>query len=87
MPVKSFPCNAWGLYEMHGNVWEWCQDGFVEDLGDVPVVDPSGTKDGAIRVVRGGSWRFNGRNARSAMRSSNSPDPRDLYIGLRLALG
>jgi formylglycine-generating enzyme required for sulfatase activity len=52
-PVGSFPPNAWGLYDMHGNVWQWCQDWF----GDYPpgdVVDPQGPKAGAERVLRGG---------------------------------
>ena len=54
-PVGSFPANAWGLFDMHGNLWEWCQDWF----GDYPqndVVDPQGPNEGQYRVLRGGSW-------------------------------
>ncbi|WP_242632675.1 formylglycine-generating enzyme family protein [Thiothrix fructosivorans] len=58
--VKTYPCNAWGLYEMHGNVWEWCQDVWQEKLPASPVIDPEGIaggdKAGVLRVVRGGSW-------------------------------
>src|ERR1019366_4354614 len=54
-PVGSFPANAWGFHDMHGNVWEWCEDWY----GDYPkkdVVDPQGAEKGKYRVLRGGSW-------------------------------
>ena len=84
--VKSYPCNAWGLYEMHGNVWEWCRDYWQEQLSAEPVVDPEGPQEGVYRVVRGGSWFFIGRFVRSAIRYRFAPDGRD-FIGFRLSLG
>lgn len=85
--VKSLPINHWGLYEMHGNVWEWCQDTWQENLGKDSVVDPLIQQQGVDRVVRGGSWRSNGRFVRSAIRRPFSPDNRHGFIGFRLALG
>ncbi|PPD23601.1 MAG: Sulphatase-modifying factor protein [Methylobacter sp.] len=84
--VKSLPPNAWGLYEMHGNVWEWCRDwhgGYPTES----VTDPQGPEAGVNRVLRGGSWIFNGRHARSAYRSHYEPDYRYYDFGFRLALG
>jgi formylglycine-generating enzyme required for sulfatase activity len=89
--VASYPCNAWGLYDMHGNVWEWCQDVWQEKLSAEPVTDPliagGEQKAGVGRVVRGGSWFNFGRNVRSAYRYRSGPDARDGYLGFRLALG
>ena len=87
VPVKSFPCNAWGLFEMHGNVWEWCQDYWQEDLfSQEPQVDPSGSKKGEFRVVRGGSWFLGGRGVRSAVRGKFAPHFSNSRIGFRIAL-
>ena len=85
--VKSYPCNEWSLYEMHGNVWEWCEDFWENDLGSKPVIDPKGVAKGTERVLRGGSWFNRGRSVRSVMRYYYSPDDRGSSIGLRLALG
>ena len=86
MPVKSLPPNAWGLYEMHGNVWEWCEDGFAE-FDAMPQTDPLGPTTSADRVLRGGCWIGGGRSVRSAYRGRGEPDYRDDGIGFRLALG
>ena len=86
VPVKSLPPNSWGLYEMHGNVWEWCADWY----GDYPVeavIDPSGLVTEQRRVLRGGAWYSTAGGVRSAFRLGYDPDYRNYFIGFRLALG
>ncbi len=83
VPVASFAPNAWGLFDMHGNVWEWCQDWY----GDYPsghARDPEGPSSGSYRVFRGGSWNCYARGCRSASRSRYIPAYRGSDIGFRL---
>jgi formylglycine-generating enzyme len=82
-PVKSYPPNAWGLYDMHGNVWEWCKDWFG-DYATGPVTDPAGPADGEMRVRRGGSWFRYGYSCRSANRAEGHPASRYQTTGLRV---
>jgi len=84
--VKSLPANDWSLYEMHGNVWEWCVDWYgAYEAG--PVLDPQGATEGVYRVLRGGGWIGDAWLTRSARRYRYDPDYRDSRIGLRLARG
>ena len=87
MAVKSLLANPWGLYQMHGNVQEWCQDRLGEGYPKTLVVDPVGPSTVEIRVVRGGSWRCSGAHLRSAYRSSVMRSFRNDDLGFRLTVG
>ncbi|WP_417911827.1 formylglycine-generating enzyme family protein [Candidatus Electronema sp. TJ] len=84
--VKSLPANAWGLHEMHGNIWEWCQDWWQEDLGRDAVQDPQGAASGLLRVMKGGSWVCGAGYVRAAVRDRCCPDFSGGSIGLRLTV-
>jgi len=84
IPVASLGKNVWGLYDMHGNVWEWCNN-WYGDYPDISVTDPGGPSSGSNRVLRGGSWDNNAQYCRSAKRDYYSPGYRYNDIGLRLS--
>ena len=83
-PVGQKKSNAWGFKDMHGNVWEWCRDGYTKTL--VGGRDPEGSTSGPHRVFRGGGWSDFAVACRSAFRSGYSPDFRAYHVGFRLAI-
>jgi formylglycine-generating enzyme required for sulfatase activity len=86
VPVGSFPGNAWGLQEMHGNLWEWCQDWYSAYTAGEQA-DPNSADHGQNRVLRGGSWYVDGWFCRSATRFGFRPGSRNAVTGFRLARG
>ena len=84
LPVGKFKPNDFGLYDMHGNVAEWCND-FYAPYPNEQQINPTGPESGEYRVVRGGSWLSNMRTCRSARRNSCKPDQTMYDLGFRVA--
>jgi formylglycine-generating enzyme required for sulfatase activity len=81
-PVKHYPANPWGLFDLHGGVWEWCADPWRQRLDQQPQAEV----DLSVRVMRGGSWFSLSACARSAARHGVRSRQRDLYNGFRMTL-
>ena len=82
IPVGSFPPNQWGLYDMHGNVWEWTQDWYCPYPGNQE--GEGVTCESELKVIRGGSWFFGADSARCALRYTHRPQDKGFSIGFRL---
>jgi formylglycine-generating enzyme required for sulfatase activity len=85
-PVGSLKANDWGLYDMHGNVWEWCSDWYADSYANAKNQDPQGPDSGTQRVLRGGCWNLYPRCCRSAIRLRLNPDYRFFGNGFRVVV-
>jgi formylglycine-generating enzyme required for sulfatase activity len=87
--VGAYPANGWGLYDMHGNVWEWCHDWYEADYYRMrPGKDPQGPEKSrqGLKALRGGAWNYNGKYCRSACRKGCPPDLRNNAFGFRVVI-
>ena len=81
-PVGGKPANPWGLHDMHGNLWQWCNDFYqVDYYQQSPEKDPPGPKSGETKVVRGGAWKFSADSCRSGYRYNENPGYADVCFG------
>jgi formylglycine-generating enzyme required for sulfatase activity len=87
VPVGLGKPNAWGLYDMYGNITEWCSDWYAASYGNASAVDPAGPSLGPSRVIRGGCWGNPPAACRSAARKGFAPDSRNPYRGFRVVVG
>ena len=86
-PVGQKTPNAWGFYDIHGNVWQWCQDWYGHEYyATSPAEDPPGPLAGTHRVTRGGSWDGPQCNCRSSYRGNGSPGGRQSNVGFRVCM-
>jgi formylglycine-generating enzyme len=83
--VGTFSPNAWGLFDLHGNVWEWTADAYCP-YPEGEAVNPRGTCDGPLKTIRGGSWRFNADSARCGLRYTHAPADRGDSLGFRVVM-
>jgi formylglycine-generating enzyme required for sulfatase activity len=87
VPVGSFAANAWGLHDMHGNLWEWCADWYDSGYYEkAPLEYPAGPDGGTSRVLRGGSWNLHGDSCRSAHRGGYPPKYACSLFGFRVVV-
>jgi formylglycine-generating enzyme required for sulfatase activity len=86
-PGGTYPANPWGLFDVHGNVWEWCSDWYDPwYYTDGPAADPPGPRAGDTRVIRGGSWRTPEDRCQASARGWVAPGFKDNDIGFRVVL-